>query len=295
MARDPKGPRRGADRAGSERSGSARDQGKKWVIRGRDAVKDARRIADARSVSDAGKVRDRRAVSSDPRPKEAVPRTRSVPAGALLERQPWDLLEKWIPEGAEGARERLRRYAEALVTWNRTISNLISRNDEPRIVVRHIAESIQPARWLAESGARKWIDLGTGAGLPAIPLAIVGVGEHWTLVESRRTKTLFLRKVLEQLGIGNVEVALGRGETLVEEGYLKRDHDAITSRATLAFEPTLEFAESVVRQGGCAFLWKGERRDVELASEGWHRHWKLDETRVLEASKTAVIKLIRTD
>jgi 16S rRNA G527 N7-methylase RsmG len=82
------------------------------------------------------------------------------------------------------------------MAWNRTVSNLISKNDEGRIVARHVVESLEHAAWLRESGCDRWLDFGSGAGFPAIPLVIVGIGSRWTLVESRRIKTLFLRKIL---------------------------------------------------------------------------------------------------
>jgi len=69
--------------------------------------------------------------------------------------------------------ERLKSYTRLLIEWNRGVSNLIGRNDEQRVVERHIAESIEPAAWLGP-------DRGPVAGLwirrrlPALPLALAG-------------------------------------------------------------------------------------------------------------------------
>ena len=54
------------------------------------------------------------------------------------------------------------------------------------------------------------VDFGSGGGFPALPLALAGVGERWTLVESRRNKTLFLRRAIQELGAGQVDVLTGR-------------------------------------------------------------------------------------
>jgi 16S rRNA (guanine527-N7)-methyltransferase len=157
------------------------------------------------------------------------------------------------------------------------VSNLISRNDEPRIVARHIVESIEPAQWLKESGAERWMDFGSGAGLPAIPLIIAGLEGEWALVESRRTKTLFMRRALEDLGIKNVSVVNARLEDLVNDEKHVSSYDGFTSRATLTLSPTLTLAATFVRSGGTAFLWKGSRRDEEMAADpSWREKWDFE-------------------
>ena len=188
----------------------------------------------------------------------------------------------------------MRQFGALVIDWNRKVSNLISRNDEGRIVARHFAESIEPAYRLRESGARSWLDFGSGAGFPAIPLAILGVGERWTLVESRRPKTLFMRKAIEVLELPGIKVYHGRLETWLEEQVGERFIDGFSSRATMRLAPTLVMAESVVRQGGTAFLWKGSRRDEELSDpKNWDREWELTEVLDLGSGPTAVAKLIR--
>jgi 16S rRNA (guanine527-N7)-methyltransferase len=199
---------------------------------------------------------------------------------AVLNRQPWNgltshLLKAGVDPDASIA--RLRRYCELALQWNRKVSNLISRNDEDRIVQRHIAESLEPAHWLKESGAKRWLDFGSGAGLPAIPLVIGGVGDEWTLVESRRTKTLFLRRALDELVIGNVTVINARLEDLLGSSELLASYDGFTSRATQTLVPTLAIAANFVRPGGTAFLWKGSRREEEMSvDESWRQNWDFD-------------------
>ena len=81
----------------------------------------------------------------------------------LLKRQPWDSLVPHLLKAGEdpdATIARLKVYAKVLIEWNRKVSNIISRNDEERIVERHIAESIEPAAWLKESGAARWLDFG---------------------------------------------------------------------------------------------------------------------------------------
>jgi 16S rRNA (guanine527-N7)-methyltransferase len=210
-----------------------------------------------------------------------------------IARQPWDVL---IPDllkagvDVEAAMERLKRYTTLLLQWNRTASNLISRNDEARFVERHLLESVAAARWLKDSGASRWLDFGTGGGLPAIPLLLCGVGTHWTLVESRRTKTLFLRKVVQEMQLGNVSVENIRLEDA--DGSLGT-FDAFTSRATLPLVPTLGLAARQVAAGGRAFLWKGSGREEEMAAGDWQKEWELDGLLGVGGNQTVVCRFLR--
>lgn len=184
----------------------------------------------------------------------------------ILPRQPWTLLRTVLP-GAETEQSAkislLRAYAKLLLEWNRGVSNLISRNDETRLVERHLFESLAPAKRLIESGCTRFVDFGSGAGLPAIPLALIGVGKSWTTVESRRNKTLFMRRVKQDMALGDFEVLTGRLEVLIEESPEALACDAFTSRATMVLGPTLAMAARIVTPGGYAFLWKGSSHEKE--------------------------------
>jgi len=173
---------------------------------------------------------------------------------------------------------RIRRFAELLLEWNRGFSNLISTSDENRLVQRHILESLEPAHWIKSSGARRWLDFGSGGGLPALPLALAGIGENWTLVESRRNKTLFLRKVIQEFELKNINVELARLESLPEEAERLGKFDGFTSRATLRLGPTLALAADWVAPGGLAYLWKGSRMEQEMVEDRrWATSWERDD------------------
>lgn len=207
------------------------------------------------------------------------------------------MLDPWLKQaGADVPRslERLRRFAGMLLEWNRGRSNLISSADESRLVARHLAESLEPASWIRQSGAGEFIDLGSGGGLPAIPLAIAGIGRRWTLVESRRNKTLFLRKAIEQLELSDVDVALTRLETLVQQPDWETRYDGFTSRATLRLAPTLALAARCVIPGGSAFLWKGSRLESEMAEDSsWRAAWNEEDRTTLSGGQTVVIRFSR--
>jgi 16S rRNA (guanine527-N7)-methyltransferase len=223
--------------------------------------------------------------------------TRWPDVGKALARQPWDsLVPLLLKAGAkpDEVMPRLRRYCELLLQWNRRVSNLISRNDEAIIVERHIATSIEPAHWLKASAAERWLDLGSGGGLPAIPLVLAGVPGRWTLVESRRTKTLFLRRAIDELGISNAAVVMARLEDLTTHVEHVGAFDGFTSRATMTLGPTLSLAARFVCRGGLAFLWKGSRREEEMKQEGsWRSDWDFDGLLGIGDGLTAVARFKR--
>jgi len=225
---------------------------------------------------------------------------RSVAPGAIdqaLARQPWDLLRAPLLQAgvdADEAIERLRRYARLLLEWNRSASNLISRNDELRIVERHLLESVAPAHWLRETGCATWIDFGSGAGLPAIPLVVGGVPGPWTLVESRRTKTLFIRKAVLELGLGQVVTENDRLENVAANTLGNSMFDGFTSRATMKLIPTLALAAPLVAPGGSAFLWKGSGRDQEMGQEArWREAWEFTGLLGVGSGPNVVCRFVR--
>ena len=90
---------------------------------------------------------------------------------------------------------------------------VISKNDRTAIFTRHVLDSLNPVALFA-SPPRTALDLGSGAGFPGIPLAIVWPSTKWIVVESREKKAGFLEKAVRELGLKNVEVVCARIEDL---------------------------------------------------------------------------------
>lgn len=212
---------------------------------------------------------------------------------------PWDSLRPLVP-GDDAARdkviERLRTFTSELLGWNQGVSNLVSRDDEPRLVERHIAESLAGVSIINGLGCKQLLDFGSGGGFPAIPLALAGVGERWTLVESRRNKTLFLKRAVQALGLEHVRVVTGRLETLDEEAAERLQVDALTSRATLKLGATLALAARFVRAGGHAILWKGSGVQDELAAvePAIRAQWSEPELHVIGDGPSSVVVFKRS-
>lgn len=158
----------------------------------------------------------------------------------------------------------LRRYLDLLARWNRTY-NLTAIRDPGEMVTLHLLDSLSMHAHM--DGVSKLADLGTGAGLPGIPLAIARPGLEVTLVESNGKKARFLREAVRSLGLANARVAESRAEAVDMPGAF----DAITARAMATLADIIAVGGHLLAPGGRLLAMKGVRPDAEIAllPAGW--------------------------
>lgn len=158
----------------------------------------------------------------------------------------------------------LTRYLALMLRWNAAY-NLTAIRDPREMVTKHLLDSLAMAP--AVAGLATLADLGTGPGLPGIPLAIATPGLHVTLVESNGKKARFMREALRQLGLGNAEVAESRIEALDRPGRFA----AITARALATLPQILALGGHLIADDGVLLAMKGARPDDEIAAlpAGW--------------------------
>lgn len=139
------------------------------------------------------------------------------------------------------------RYAELLLEWNRSANLTGARTAEE--VRRHIqdAERLLDLDW---SAVTRVIDIGSGGGLPAIPLALGLPDIHFALLEASSRKSAFLQHAAGSLGLGNVEVLTGRAELYGHLPAFREAFDRAISRAAARPPVLLELALPFVRTGG---------------------------------------------
>ncbi len=162
----------------------------------------------------------------------------------------------------------LLAYLALLVRWNRTY-NLTAVRDPHEMVSKHLLDSLAMHPFVDAIAARggALADLGTGAGLPGIPLAIVKPGLRVTLVESNGKKARFLREAVRTLALKHVRVAESRIEALDEPGTF----DAITARALATLPLIVEFGGHLLKPDGQLLAMKGVFPGDEIAAlpTGW--------------------------
>lgn len=159
--------------------------------------------------------------------------------------------------------EPLGAYLALLARWNRTY-NLTAIRDPREMVTRHLLDSLAMRPYI-ETG--RLADLGTGPGLPGIPLAITRPGLQVTLVESNGKKARFMREAVRQLGLGNARVAESRAEALDEPAA----YDHLTARALDTLAGIIEVGGHLLRPGGTLLAMKGVYPHEEIAAlpAGW--------------------------
>lgn len=157
----------------------------------------------------------------------------------------------------------LLAYLALLVRWNATY-NLTAIRDPREMVSKHLLDSLAMAAHVADGTLA---DLGTGPGLPGIPLAIARPGLRVTLVESNGKKARFLRAAVRELGLPNAEVAESRIEALDRPGAF----DQITARALATLPQIIAFGGHLLKRDGRLLAMKGTRPDDEIADlpAGW--------------------------
>ncbi len=154
-----------------------------------------------------------------------------------------------------GAQERLLDYLALLLRWNAAY-NLTAVRDPAQMVTRHLLDSLAVAPYV--EGATL-ADLGTGPGLPGIPLAIAAPQREVTLVDSNGKKVRFLREAVRALHLANARAVEARVEAL--EGQ----YDCITARAFARLAEMLAWGGHLLAAQGRWLALKGRYPDDELA------------------------------
>jgi 16S rRNA (guanine527-N7)-methyltransferase len=144
-------------------------------------------------------------------------------------------------------RPEIQRYAELLLEWNRTVNLTGARTLEQVEALIADAGALVSASW---TGVASVIDIGSGGGLPAVPLALAMPKVRFTLLEANARKCAFLEHVAGTLGLTNVTIAAGRAEELGHRPELREQFDRAISRAAARPEVLLELALPFVRTGG---------------------------------------------
>lgn len=162
---------------------------------------------------------------------------------------------------------RLRDLIGLLQEWNARF-NLTSIRDTEGIAVKHVLDSLAPAMrgWCATDGRRPdtLLDVGSGAGFPALPLAIVYPDTRVTALESTRKKCEFIALAAARLGL-DVRVVNGRAETEGQRPVLRERFDLVLARAVAYLPALAEYCLPFARVGGCFVAMKSESVEQEIA------------------------------
>ena len=167
------------------------------------------------------------------------------------------LLEQAGISLSDQQQQQLVAYVEMLHKWNKAY-NLTSVRDPNEMLVRHILDSIVVAPHL--QGTR-FIDVGTGPGLPGIPLSIVRPESHFTLLDSLGKRVRFLRQVQHELKLTNIEPVQSR----VEDFPAEPPFDGVISRAFASLNDMVSWCHHLPGDTGRFYALKGQLPEDEIA------------------------------
>lgn len=151
---------------------------------------------------------------------------------------------------------QLIQYVELLNKWNKAY-NLTSVRDPNDMLVKHILDSLMVGHVLEGTD---FIDVGTGPGLPGIPLAILFPERNFVLLDSLGKRITFLRQVVFQLKLNNVTPVLSR-----VENYQEKQFDGVLSRAFASLLDMIDWCQHLVEQNGRFYALKGVQPSDEMA------------------------------
>lgn len=157
----------------------------------------------------------------------------------------------------------LMTYLQLISRWNKAY-NLTAIRDLPAMVVRHLLDSLAILPHLPDGSL---LDVGTGAGLPGVPLAIMQPNRQVALLDSNGKKIRFLFQVKTQLGLSNIQLH----ETRVEQFAAQERPDLIVSRAFASLSDMVKFCQPLLSHGARLFAMKGADVDAEL--EVLQKNW----------------------
>ncbi|NWF94491.1 MAG: 16S rRNA (guanine(527)-N(7))-methyltransferase RsmG [Syntrophaceae bacterium] len=154
-------------------------------------------------------------------------------------------------------------YLKELLKWNRKI-NLTAIRTEKEIVLKHFLDSLSTYPYV--SSISSLLDIGSGAGLPGIPLKIVEPSLEITLIDSTRKKVDFQRHIIRTLGLKGIEAIHGRVQDKEILHAMGQRFDAVISRGFSDLRTFLSLSLTFLKKGGTVLAMKGPVRSEEIQS-----------------------------
>lgn len=153
---------------------------------------------------------------------------------------------------------KFEKYLDLLLEWNKKF-NLTAITDKEEVEEKHFIDSISLLKYFDVKN-KTLLDVGSGAGFPGIPLAIVEPTLKVNLLETTGKRVKFLQVVVKELGLTNVEIIQGRAEEQKE----REKYDIVTARAVKELNILLELCFYLVKVGGMFIAYKSSGIDEEI-------------------------------
>lgn len=160
--------------------------------------------------------------------------------------------------------DKFRSYMEGVLDWNEKI-NLTAITEPDEFIVKHFIDSIICIDYPEYADAGKIIDVGTGAGFPGVPLAIVSPEKEFILMDSLNKRLRIIDELCGKSGIENVTTIHARAEELAKNKTHRQQYDLCVSRAVANMAVLAEYCLPFIKQGGVLLAYKGPDAEAEIA------------------------------
>ena len=161
--------------------------------------------------------------------------------------------------------DQFKRYRELILEWNEKV-NLTSITDPEEFEIKHYVDSIVIFKCSQFQSAGKVIDIGTGAGFPGIPLAILNPDKEFVLLDSLNKRVKIIQELSAEIGLKNVHFCHGRAEEFAHKKEYREQFDLCVSRAVANLAVLSEYCLPFVRTGGWFSAYKSASAEEEIQS-----------------------------
>ena len=158
---------------------------------------------------------------------------------------------------------QFEKFYELLIQKNE-VMNLTAITEFEDVVQKHFIDSLMVQNLYKPEAGEYWLDLGTGAGFPGIPLKIVYPELKIVLLDSLNKRVKFLQEVIHELELENIMAVHGRAEELARRNEYREQFDCCVSRAVANLSSLSEYCLPFVRVGGCFIPYKSEKVKEEI-------------------------------
>ena len=170
-------------------------------------------------------------------------------------------LKRKCPYLTDEMLQQFEDYMKLLLEWNEKI-NLTAITNEDDIILKHFVDSLTILRYIEKD--KSIVDIGTGAGLPGVPVKIAREDINVTLVDSLNKRILFLKDIIEKLNLKKIETLHYRAEEFGQNKKYREGFDIATSRAVANLSILAEYLLPLVKVGGICICMKGSEIKQEL-------------------------------
>lgn len=173
--------------------------------------------------------------------------------------------------------DALERYQKEIIYWNKKV-NMISRKDEDHIWDRHLLHSLTLLKYLDIPQRARILDVGTGGGLPGIPIKIVRPDVKMLLVDSIGKKASMTNMFAQHTMLKDITTVNARVEELADDAHYRAAFDVIISRAVASLDVLVSWIRPLLKKNGyCAFLKGGDLADEIGEASAHHKDLKVQE------------------